>query len=316
MTYFPLPVLRNTSKALTPQNLQIHGFLKFALQTMQFIHRIWCLFRKVNVYRKPSNFLKLAAGHTMNWIAGNQTFIQIAAQSVLIAARITDLIKEQTNLVKTLSELKNYFTYPYFVDPKISRKEIIFKKNLSPSTQYFLKTIINKISHRFLKIMLSIKNLVKTLFLIQMKTMDALSAFSYGEENGSSPVNELFVNSSKCLKALTDNRKLLCDTLKKNKQIISFLFSNVSSLFTVDQLINSLETGLHFASKVSDKIENTSEKIGNLMKEVSKNAAFGLFQAAGLTDLMPDSWILKKETLKEEIKISERFPSLFLIKIN
>lgn len=309
MTVSATQVLRNTSRALTPQNLQINGFLKFTLQSVQFIHRIYTCFRKVNLYSAPNNFLKMVAGHTVNWLVGNQTAIRIAAQSVLIGARITDLIKAQKSLVHEVRCLKNTLFNRFAIYPKISRKEIQFRKNISPSTHYYFKVKIKIIKVKFFCTIVHIKIIIKGVFIISMKTIDALTSFCYGDESASSNVNEIFVNSSKCLRELTNNKQLLLDTIKKNKTIIAVLFSNMSSLFTIDQIIASIETSLHFASKVSSGVENMSEKVGELIKETFKHTAFGLFQTAGLTEIIPNSWVPKIEIHKESIeKSNERYP--------
>ncbi|MEC7838899.1 MAG: hypothetical protein VX777_02535 [Chlamydiota bacterium] len=311
----PINVVSSSSSSTIPHDFQLNGFLGISFQIIHRIHKVWRWFQKFNTYTNPDNFLKLAAGHTLNWVAGNKVVVRIAAQAVLIAARINDHVKEQIALVKEFKEFWSVATDKYSLQTKVKWE----KKGgfLSPSIRYRWKLMVKVLIHRFLRIMKAIISILKRLFVLSMKTLDATSAFSYGQDTRNEGLNELFINSSKCLESLIENKSLLLKCLKKNREGITRLLLGSSSLLSVDQMIHVIEKGIGVAEHVHRGVENASQVVGVVGRDLFKRGVFGLFQVAGLVDLMPNSWMPPVHPPwmdeKKDRAGGEHFPAEFLI---
>ena len=315
----PINVVKVTTVSLTPSEFQLSGFLSHCFRIIHFIHKIWYWCRRFDLYKNPDNFLKLAAGHTLNWVAGDRALIRIAAQAVLIGTRVIENVKEQSALVKESKNFWRTVTNPYSISMRIKYEEFEPNKWISLKTRYKWKIRIRILTRKIVKISVASFHIIKRLFILSMKTMDAASAFSYGNPHlRQESLNEFFINSSKCMEELIQNREWLVNSLKKNKGVIDTLLKNSFSIFTVDQLINTIEKGLDVTERVHSGIETSSKVVGVFGRDLFKRATFGLFQAAGLTDLMPHRWVpsidpiwMEEKDIKREM---ERFPNKELVR--
>lgn len=315
----PINVVKVTTVSLTSSEFQLSGFLAHCFRIIQFIHRIWYWFRRFDLYKNPDNFLKLAAGHTLNWVVGDRALIRIAAQAVLIGTRVLENVKEQSALVKESKNFWGVVTDHYSVSIRIKYEEFESNKWLSLKTRYKWKIRIRVLTRKIVKIAVASFQIFKRLFVLSMKTMDAASAFSYGNPHlRQESLNEFFINGSKCMEELIQNKEWLINSLKKNRGVIDTLLKNSFSIFTVDQLIGTIEKGLNVTERVHSGVETSSRVVGVVGKDFVKRAAFGIFQAAGLTDLMPNSWVPSYDPIwmeeSDADRGKERFPNKELVR--
>lgn len=299
-------VVETTAQQTVSQGNQLGGFFGACYQTIHKVHRIWRWYRFTEVYTNPDNLLSLVAGHGLNWLGGGDSMIvNIAAQVLLIATRITECVEEQVKVVRETRLLWDEITDPYLLCPKVKWKHTVGKSGwLSPSTEIWLKETFVWLVDRIKRIAKRILVIGKRLFFLSMKTLDAAEAFSYSN-NRNERVNQLFVNSRKCLKVLVENKDLLLHGIKKHKSVIKQILGNANSMFTVDQLINVIKKTVGVAESVHNGIESASQAVGVFGRDLAKRAAFGLFQAAGLLDLMPNSWVPPRHPVWMEEQRSE-----------
>ncbi len=287
----PITVVTATTRHMTPHNLQLNSFMQSCLQIILRIHRIWYWCQRIEVYTNPDNFLKLAAGHSVNWIAGHKSPVRLAAWSVLIAARMTENAKTQIELVLKGEKFWEELTDPHPLNRKIKRSSLPKNRWISPSVTYRGAVLFYKYKNKIIKITKIIFELIVGLFILSMKIMDSVAAFSYGEDIRNESINELFVNSSKCLEELIKNKEFLLSCLKNGSKTIGEVLTGSNSIFTVEQLIEVVEKGINATEKVHNGIEAASKKTGVVVTDLFKRGLFGIFQSAGLTDLLPDSWV-------------------------
>lgn len=314
----PINVVKVTTVSLTSSEFQLSGFLSYCFRIIHFIHRIWYWCRRFDLYKNPDNFLKLAAGHTLNWVAGDRALIRIAAQAVLIGTRVIENVKEQSALVRESKNFWRTVTDHYSISMRIKYEEFEPNKWISPKTRCKWKIRIRILIRKIVKISVASFHIFKRLFVLSMRTMDAASAFSYGNPHlRQESLNEFFINGSKCMEELIQNREWLVNSLKKKRGVIDTLLKNSFSIFTVDQLISTIEKGLDVTERVHSGIETSSKAVGVFGKDLFKRATFGVFQAAGLTDLMPHNWVPSVDPIwmeeKDKDRMKERFPNKKLV---
>jgi hypothetical protein len=284
-------IVQSTAQQTVSQGSEMSGFLGTCYQMIHKVHRLWRWYRRAEVYCNPDNILKLAAGHSVNWLAGDNAIVNVAAQVVLVATRITDCVEEQVCVAYEAKKFWSRASDPYALCPKVKwNKSVEGRAWISPSAVMWWKEVLVWIVDRIKRIAKGIFSIAKRLFLLSMKTLDAAEAFSYDKVKNER-LNELFVNSSKCLKVLVQNKVLLMHGLKKYRRVIKQILQNTHSMFTVDQFLDIVSKSLGVAESVHDGIEKASEAVGVVGRDFAKRAAFGLFQAAGLVDLMPNSWV-------------------------
>ncbi len=306
-------IVEATSQQTVPQGYRLDGVIGASYQVIHKVHRLWRWYRFTEVYTNPDNILSLAAGHGLNWLGGgDSTVVNIAAQILLIATRITDCIEEQVNVIKETRLLWDDVTDPYPLCPKVKWKHTVGKSGwLSPSTEIWLKEAFVRLVERIKRIAKRIFVIAKRLFLLSMKTLDAAEAFSYAN-NRNERVNQLFVNSRKCLKVLVENKGLLLHGIKNHRGVIKQILGNTDSIFSVDQFIDVINKSLGVAESVHNGIETVSEAVGVFGKDLVKRAAFGLFQAAGLLDLLPNSWVPPRHPIWMEENKNQKNQPRFL----
>ncbi len=313
----PINVIHSATKTAIPINFQLSGFLGLCFQLVHRIHRVWYWFRRIDNYTNPDNFLKLAAGHTLNVVAGDRTVVRIAAHAVLIAARITETIEEQVALVQESKSLWVTLSNPYPLHTPLRKNMKCHNMWLSPSTKHWWKVKFQAIVDRITRVVKAIIRLARRLFLLSMKTMDAATAFSFGTDQRQESLNELMINGSKCMDALVKNKDMLLRCLHKNKGIVSHVLSRSSTIFSIDQLIDMIEKGISVTESIHMGIETASHAVGIVGSDLVKRATFGVFQAAGLADLMPNGWMPPMHPVWMEDKCQSenksRFPEPHLV---
>lgn len=283
--------VEKTKQQSIPKENKLDGVLGGCYQLIHTVHRLWRWYRRTEIYCNPDNLLKLAAGHSVNWLAGDRMVVNVAAQVVLVSTRITDCVKEQVKVVDKADKLWKIATSSYVLSPKIKWKKEINKGSwISLSSKIWWKEKFQRLVDYIKRLAKGIFSLFKRLFLLSMKTLDAAESFSYAN-NKNERLNELFVNSSKCLGTLVKNKDLLLHSLEKNRSIVSQVLNNAGSVFTVDQLVTVAKKTVGAAESLHNGIESASQAVGVVGRDLAKRAAFGLFQAAGLLDLMPNSWV-------------------------
>jgi len=297
---------------------ELPGFLSAAYLCVHALHRAWFWYRRIEIYSNTDNFLKLVGGHTVNWLAGDRKLVRIAAQAVLIATRIFECVEEYEALHRECHFFWAYVADMNALPKKIEISAIGSNRFISPSTHYFFLKKWHAVAFRVKRFALALFFLGKRLFRLSMCTIDAMRAFSCSDDTRHESMNELFVNSSKCLKALCANREVLISCIEDQRSVIRVVLQKSRSVITVEQLIGGVQRGFNAAERVHTGIEAVSERIGRVSRDLLKRAAFGVFQAAGLVKYMPDEWVpsLEPPWIDDGNAIEDaRFPPLDHLRI-
>lgn len=306
-------IVQATAQQAVVQEEHMGGFLEGCYQLIHKVHRVWRWYRRAELYSNPDNFLSLAAGHGLNWLGGgNSSVINIAAQVLLVASRIITCVEAQIEVVREARALWVDAVNPYYLPPRVEWKdEAVNSRWISPSDRIEWKKMWGALMERIKRVAYRLFSLGKKLFLLSMKTLDAAEAFSYNN-NSSERINELFVNSRKCLSLLADNQELLLHGLQKNKGVIASLLGNTHSVFTADQFIDVVANSFKAVKAVNEGVETVSQAVGDIGRDIAKHMVFGLFQAAGLLDLLPNSWVPEQDPFgveeAEEIDVPRFLP--------
>lgn len=251
------------------------------------IHLLWLLNRKRRVY-KPDNFLKLSAGHTINWFFGDRALVKLAAQVVTIATRISECIEEKERVLQASSSIWDTSVDPYLLPQKVRVRST--KNWLSRSWEYRMRGGLTVLKERVKRVAFDLIALFQSLFFLSMKTIDAVDAFSYEKQQGER-VNELFVNGSYCVEALIEKKEVLLLALEKNRELVEQILKESHAIISVDQLIHAVKKGIDQVEVVHKKAETVSEIAGDVIKDVAKRSAFDLFQMTGFLKFLPMSWV-------------------------
>lgn len=282
-----ISIIENTASGNLSRNIKLSAPLWTAYRILHRVHRLWYWCGRAEIYTNPDNFLKLAAGHAINWIAGDRSIVRVAAQAVMISTRILMAVKEQTELYHESKQFWKKISDPYVLPSKFKWSKPGNKRLLSPSTINWWKSHYRATIDLVKRIAKALFCLLKRFFTMSMRTMDAIAAFSFNPENRNAAVNEFFINCSKTMELLVNHREILLDCLSRNKKIITQILSTSNSVITVEQLIASVKKTLD----ATERVNTISQKIGALGRGLLKRITYGLFQTVGMTEYLPANWV-------------------------
>lgn len=287
-----IEIVEQTARQNVPPGEQMNGLLGNCYQGIYRVHRLWRWYRRAEIYTNPDNILCLAVGHGLDWLGGgNSVVINLAAHILLVATRIHACVEEQVQVTRAARALCSERTSCHLLLRKLKWKRSLKKHHwLSLSSKISWKQTFLWLVVRIKRLAGKLLSLGQRLFLLSMKTLDAAEAFSYNN-NRQERIHELFINSKKCLEVLISEKELLLHGLKKYRGIIAQILENTHSMFSADQFIEVVSNSFKVAESVHSGVECASKVVGDLGKDLAKRTAFGIFQAAGLLDLMPNSWV-------------------------
>lgn len=216
---------------------------------MHRVHALWSYYRKGRIYANPENFGALLAGHALHRLARDRLLIKVAAQCVLIAARITACAEQYRTCYRAYRSLSDAFhgTYPLL----ISRDASFYR--------------LRKTAYRMQEIAKCALQLLVEVFQLSMCYMDALAALSFSAETQDDAIKELFCNSIRFVDSLANNKQQLLTELKKNEALIATILHPFPK-YSVQILIGAVSRSLEGAEWVSKKSRESS--LINKTKEV------------------------------------------------
>jgi hypothetical protein len=282
---------------------------RIAFLALHRIHRIWRWIRLGNVYRDPNNFAQLAAGHGLNYMLGDSAMVRLSAISVLIASRILHSVDEFEQLQRSWVQLKDAFNNHYAapVNCSWSQPHGLF----SLSTVIWIKTNGKSLIIRVQWIAIGLFKIGKHSFLLSMRLVDAIEAFSLSPAIRNEGINLLFVNSGTCLTKLNDNKDLLLDSLESNKEIIEKILQGLGSLLTAEQLIKTVSSSLESAGTLQRRAKTVNQSVGEFVSACGKKWTYELFREIGLRHLVPKTMVppvIPPWEQPERRRIDARFP--------
>ena len=127
--------------------------------------------------------------------------------------------------------------------------------------------------------------------IFDMLTIDAIEAFTLSPATRNEAVNEFFVNGTKCLDIIAENKNTLLIKLKENQPIIEKVLSGIGASYTVGQVIEYIDKSLEKVKTASDTVKKVNQVVNGTFLEILKQGIFGFMCALGLSKFVPDYFV-------------------------
>lgn len=279
--------------AYAPKGSQWSGsLLSYSFCAVHRVHQLWWCHQRKEVYSNPDNFVQLMAGHTIYSIAGNNFVIRAAAQAVMISTRIMECLDEQAALCRETELLwQGVAGTEAFLPKKVKWERNQDSNFFSPSTRMYWRHKGAGATVRFFRVVRSTLLIIRRLFILSMRVMDAIAAFSYNAATEHEAVGEFFVNCSKWIDLLINNNKKMLTTLKNNRIVMASVLKSMNAAITVEELIDSVEKAFNITEPVNDNVKGVPQIVRVVAKDVFQRSMFGLCQTFGLAPYMPKNWV-------------------------
>ncbi|MCP5507851.1 MAG: hypothetical protein H7A37_06085 [Chlamydiales bacterium] len=285
-----------------------------SMRVVHWSHRLWRGYDKLQIYSNPDNFLKLAAGHLVNWIAGDKLLVRLGAHAVLVARRITQFLESAQGVKRAGKQLWDAICGRYRLPEKYCWKK--GQGGLSPSTTAHLYYLKDRIAGYAASIAYHMLRVVKKVGLLVMRIMDAIDTFYISRASSLESVGEFFVHWSDSMKKLVDNKDLLLDSLQRNRLLIERIFIGLSSPYSVDLIISAVENVLDTMETVHSGVENVSKSVGEVAVDAGKRALLGAAASMNMARYLPSECVPPVEApwvVIAQRQRRERFPPIEMV---
>lgn len=277
--------VHTTARAMAPPDAHIPGPLWSIISLITKAHGVWDWYRWGDVYSNPNNFHALVAGHAVNLIVGDSLLVRIAAQCVLIAARILACVEQIRIVAQAYRNWINALTGQRYTITKVRWDKGIDKTSFATATLRWWKDAFMSVVDRIVRIAVATFMLFKEMFILSMRFMDAIKAFSMSPEKQNEAVNELFVNGGLFVDKMVTEQQALVDYLsdKDNEEFVGNILTGIGSKYTVENLIDAASSGLSAAQSVQSVVDYG----GGIVKDFGKHAIWGLYAGCGIARYAP-----------------------------
>jgi hypothetical protein len=269
---------------LTPSHLRLPPFIWTTFTTLNYIHGIWRWYRRIDLYRNPDNLAQLLAGHAVNIAFGDALLLRVAAQCLLVATRLLDAARQQAAVCRSgrrlIAAIKGDYPKPLLIE--WDRK---CHSWLSPSTVYWWQSSTFCLRERVQRIAACIFELLIKTFKLSMKIMDVIDAFCWSPSTKNEGVTESFINITKWLEAVIDQKEELLTGLTNNQAVIEKILKN--SPITYSQLNSVLLNALEKTEAVFKGVKKLSTLGNGACINFGKQAVGGGMVVIGLANYRP-----------------------------
>lgn len=289
-----------TIERATPVMAQLTGVLRAIFKPVHYLHRLWRWYRRAEVYSNPENFAGLLSGHLINFFGGDNVALRVAAQCVLIATRILQCVQQQIVIGNAYQKLKEAFQgrFAYHMPSQwIKEKKTSFlKSSLSASTIIWIRLTSTTLFVRIHRILLCSLQLVKEIFVLSMRVMDAIESFSLSPTTRNESVNEFFVNGTKSLDILVENKAHLLSALKDNEEIISKILEGINPQYNVKELIAGVSKAMKTVETIQGGVKAVTSLGGGVIVKAANHGVFNFLCALGVSEHAPNFLDVKPDT--------------------
>lgn len=304
-------VVRSTTTEMAHSGVCLPAPVISVVTAFTRVRKLWRWIRLGKIYTNPNNFLKLAAGHTLNLAFGNNVILRVSAICVLIATRILECVEQHFALQRSWDNLVSAFKGRFPTPIKVEWAVKATNKFLSISTVVWWKYQFKHIWEVIKRIAVCILKLVKEAFILSMRIADAIESFTLSPTVRNEGINLLFVNGALWMDRLVENKDLLVQGLNSNKRVIERILKGIHAPFSAEQLIDVAKGAMDKTEKVHLALEKVSDSVGMFLVACLKKWGFEFMHALGLHHLIPQSllptanppWVTAPH---EDIKV--RFP--------
>lgn len=301
-------LVQSTTTQISPASGKIPTPLWAIFEVFQKCHRLWRWYRRAELYSNPDNFLKLAAGHTVQFAVGEQLLLRIAAQTILIATRILQCVEEHQGLLNQWERVQYTFEGTYRA-PFPNEHYLDGMPFLSSSTIYWWETEGRSQLDRIRRLAEESLQLCWQAFRLSMTIMDAIEAFSLSPESQREGVNELFINGTKWIDQLVKNKEVLLNSLEENQELIQKVLHGIGSPMTSKFLIDKVKVTIEKTEDLHNVVNGTSHVAGQVAVAFGKKTLWGVMQVVGIEEMLPKSMHPPARLpLPEPERANSRFP--------
>lgn len=229
---------------------------------IHLMNRVHCLYRwkmqVTEVYTNSRNLKLLIAGHLVNGVAGENTLLRIASQIVLVTARIVDLGKQKIRTYEAYCDvLHAIFTLEsHWVSVKILRDQPSLALKFL-GEDYYIWAIQQRESFFFYvrRIALCASILFTEMLKTSMCYMDVIEAFSINSATHNDAVNHLFINTTKLLDGISENKQTIHAELLKHKGLIKQVLGVMGTQYQAETLIGEVAKTLNHAERTYNGVK-------------------------------------------------------------
>ncbi len=273
--------LSDKASALSvPSSTSLPNTLSMCIHVMNRVHWLWRWhFMVTQVYMNSTNLKKLLAGYIVNYTVGENTIIRIAAQVVLIAVRIVDLGKQKYQVYMAYCELKNsvFAHYHFQIEVRLPSQQTYALKMLGPEHYIFVMKRKEKMLIYVGRINRCTLILFKEMFKTSMCYMDIIEAFSMNSAVRTEAVNQIFINSTRLLDDMCENKQHIHAELLKHKGIIEQILTGIGSPYKAEQLIDAVGRTLSQVERTYNTAKYLYDNSENRIKDGLSSMAISFF---------------------------------------
>ncbi len=262
-----------------PGSAWLPGPLNIAAHGLARIFSVWkCTYMIQQVYTSPTELKKLIAGHVLSYVTGDTVMIRVAGQVTMIAVRIITLAKQKVKLYVSFCELHHAVvgTYPLRIRVRLPRAGKSYLMNFLGPDQYIF------VMRKKEALQLYVSRLVRCaviffneLFQVSMCYMDVIEAFSLSTAVGSEAVKHVFINSTKLLDEISQNKQYIHRELLEHKGLIERILVGIGSPCTADKLVSTVASTLGPLEKIYNVAGVTWDKLGGVVKKGVGSTIYG-----------------------------------------
>lgn len=277
--------VQTTAYDLTPPSLRLPPAIWEIFTGLNKVHNLWRWYRRAELYQQPDNLFQLFTGHLVNIAVRDSLLLRVAAQSLLVSTRLLECSQQQIRLKESARELVGALIGRYPKPVSIAWEKGMSYFGLSATTVYWWKTRGLSIYQRIQRIALLLSNVILESFLLSMKIMDVIDAFSWSPMIRNDAVNELFVNLTNSFENLVNNKEELLLGLTENQSTIEYLIKTTP--FTYKQLLGAVENTLDTSQTIHQNMKKISNIGGETLLNIGKRMVGGGMVVIGLADYRP-----------------------------
>lgn len=254
-----------------PGSALVPGPLSLFVHIMNRVHCVWRWhFMVTRVYTSPAELKKLLVGHIVQFVVGDKLLVRIGAQVTLIAVRILELGKQKVVLYRAYCEVHHALvsTYPLRVRvrlPKAGQSRLL--DFLGPDQYLFVMRKKEALQQYVSRLALCVAQLFKEMFVVSMCYMDVIEAFSLSSEVGDQAVKHIFINATRLLDEMSENKQHIHAELLRHKSLIQRILVGLGTPCQADQLISAVASTLTVAEVTSNTVKNIFGRGEDFLKE-------------------------------------------------
>lgn len=280
-------IVYQSTQQLLPSSPTLPLLIRSVFSGFHWFHSTWLWYRLGKTYH-PDNFLKLTTGHALNFAVGDNRYVRLAAQCVMISNCILVSVKEQTALNRSYKKLTDaiFDLHPTIKVHKWNKQAI--SPFISPSTSHKVYAWLFHVESYLRTIAFRVAMFIKHFVKLSGAIIDAVDAFSLKAENSNRAVSEFFVNGNNCIDALAGNRDELIGKLNENKEIINTVLTTIKAPCKAEQFISYVDRSVSKVQTASQTLAQVNKAAGTVVTESLKTLFFLMMSSVGASSSVPD----------------------------